>query len=224
MSHDNLTHVYDATDALLRTVDRFTPEDFGAPSLLPGWSRAHVVGHLALNAVGFARAIDGARHGRPVPVYDSAEIRESDINEAATMEVGALREFLFSASGQWREATQGITDWHCTFERTPGGPELTIGAAVKARWREVEIHHADLGVGYLPQNWSPAFTHFVFDNVVESRRTQVDVTLETIADRIDLGQGGTVVRGARHDLAWWLLGRGSGEGLVGDLPTLGPWR
>jgi maleylpyruvate isomerase len=43
-----------------------------------------------------------------------------------------------------------------------------------------------------------------------------------------LGRGaGPEIRGTVGDLAWWLVGRGSGEGLecsTGGLPTLGRWR
>jgi maleylpyruvate isomerase len=43
-----------------------------------------------------------------------------------------------------------------------------------------------------------------------------------------LGEGqGPEVTGAAADLAWWLLGRGTGDGLVsstGELPTLPGWR
>ena len=46
----------DATRRLVRTVDELSDEDLSAPSLLPGWSRAHVVAHLALNAEGLAGA------------------------------------------------------------------------------------------------------------------------------------------------------------------------
>ncbi|KQY64344.1 maleylpyruvate isomerase family mycothiol-dependent enzyme [Nocardioides sp. Root140] len=224
MSRQNLHHVYDATDALLRTVDGLTPEQFAAPSLLPGWSRAHVVAHLALNALGFGRAIEGVRHRRPVAVYASPEQRDADIDESARLGVDALREFLFDACGRWRDLTEDITDWNGTFERTPGGPTLSVEQAVGARWREVEIHHADLDAGFGPADWSPAFAAFVFENVVGFRDDQVDLTLETPEGTVLLGAGGTPIRGTRHDLAWWMLGRGSGEGLEGDLPTLGPWR
>lgn len=225
MNQDTLIRVHDATDALLRSVDAMTAEQIAEPSLLPGWSRAHVVAHLALNALGFARAIEGARHQQSVPAYDSDEVRTSDIEESATtMDVDSLREFLFHASGKWNDATRDVSDWDETFERTPGGPTLTIGAAVKARWREVEIHHVDLDTGYRPAGWSAEFTDFVFANVVESRLTQVDATLETAGRQIVLGSGGPTISGAPRDLAWWLLGRGSGEGLIGDLPTLGSWR
>ena len=40
----------DADHRLVRTVDGLSDEQLAAPSLLPGWTRAHVVAHLALNA------------------------------------------------------------------------------------------------------------------------------------------------------------------------------
>lgn len=221
---DARQHVYDATDALLRTVDGLTKEQMLVGSVLPRWTRAHVVAHVALNALGFARAIDGARRRKPVPVYDSQESRDADVEVASKMSADGLREFTFDACGRWHEVTADLDEWEARLERVPGGPTLSVEEAVGARWREVEIHHADLDLDHTPADWTPQFTAYVFESIVEFRRPEVDATLETPEGPVILGDGGPVVRGARHDLAWWLLGRGSGEGLEGDLPTLGPWR
>lgn len=40
----------DGTDLLLTVADRLTDDGLCAPSTLPGWTRAHVIGHLARNA------------------------------------------------------------------------------------------------------------------------------------------------------------------------------
>ena len=42
-------------------LDALDVDGLGAPSLLPGWSRAHVVAHLVLNAEGLAGVLDAAR-------------------------------------------------------------------------------------------------------------------------------------------------------------------
>ncbi len=60
----------------------------------------------------------------------------------------------------------------------------------------------------------------MFDGIVRFRTEQVDLTLETPEGPVPLGAGGPVITGTRHDLAWWMLGRGGGVGLTGDLPTL----
>jgi maleylpyruvate isomerase len=48
----------EATQRLVRTVDRLDDEALAAPSGLPGWTRGHVVAHLALNAEGMAAVLD----------------------------------------------------------------------------------------------------------------------------------------------------------------------
>src|SRR4051794_11014829 len=49
----------DAAQRVTRTVDGLRADDWSAASLLPGWTRAYVVAHLARNAEGMARALRG---------------------------------------------------------------------------------------------------------------------------------------------------------------------
>lgn len=226
MDHLNLLDVYDATDALLRTIDAMTPEEYAAPSLLPDWSRAHVAAHVAMNARCFARAIEGAVRGPRVPVYESTEARDADIAEAAGLPAAELRELVFDTCGVWRDTVDELSedDLSARFERTPGGSEFTIAEGLVARWREVEIHHADLGMAWTPDDWSRAFVDQVLPDLVDFRSKEIDLTLETPEGAFQVGSGGPMIRGNRARLAWWLMGRGTGEGLTGDLPELGPWR
>ena len=46
------------------------------PSLLPGWSRGHVLTHLARNADGAVNLLTWARTGVETPQYVSQEQRE----------------------------------------------------------------------------------------------------------------------------------------------------
>ena len=66
----------DADQALVRTVDGLHDEAYAEPSLLPDWSRAHVVAHLTLNAEGLAGVLHGAHLGQPRPMYASLEARK----------------------------------------------------------------------------------------------------------------------------------------------------
>ena len=67
---EQLDHVHEATQRLVRGVDALADTAYAEPSLLPDWSRGHVVAHLALNAEGLAGVLIGARHRdrRPVGV------------------------------------------------------------------------------------------------------------------------------------------------------------
>ena len=45
----------EGTARLLAVVDKLGDEDLREPSTLPGWSRTHVIGHLARNAEALVR-------------------------------------------------------------------------------------------------------------------------------------------------------------------------
>lgn len=222
-----LEEVYAATGRYLRDLDQLTATDLAEPTVLPGWTRAHVIAHIARHALGTARALSGLAHGHPVPVYDSEEQRDADIATTALVPVDRLREISFDACGRFKAACAAIHEsdatWDSLVERTPRGLVATAEELVDGRWREVEVHHVDLGVGYTPRNWSPTFTAYVFDQVIRDR-AEHNLVLRTPEGDVILGDGsGEVVEGDRAGLAYWLLGRDTGHGLTGELPTLGPW-
>src|ERR1700693_1767896 len=58
---------------------RVLPElDLRAPSLLPGWTRAHVLAHLARNADAMRGLLIGARARQQRSAYASAQARDDD--------------------------------------------------------------------------------------------------------------------------------------------------
>jgi maleylpyruvate isomerase len=217
-----LAEVNHATSRYLQTLDGLTSEQLADPAQLPGWTRAHVVAHLAQHALGTTRALDGLLSGERLPVYDSPEQRNADIDATATLADGQLRELSFAACDRWKEAIGSVTDWDALMERVPGGPSFSAGECIDMRWREIEIHHADLDTGYAAADWPPAFTTYLL-GYLASDRTE-DLTLRTPTRELTVGAGGPVVEGSETDLTWWLLGRGRGEGLSGEVPTLGGWR
>lgn len=219
--------VLDATSRCLVTIHGLSDDQVRGPSLLPGWTRGHVVAHIALNAHGMARALRGARTGAPVPMYDSQEARDAEVGAAAG---GTATELASSAqlaclrlAGELR-LMKALT----AVERTPGGPVLTAPQLVDARWREVEVHHADLDAGYAPSDWPLPFASALLEDLVRHRSGELDLTLHVrdLEQTLLVGRGGHGVAGGAADLAWWLSGRGTGAGLASTrpLPTLGPWR
>ena len=126
-----------------------------APSLLPDWSRGHVVAHLALNAEGFTRALRTKDDAQPQPVYDSDEARNGDIDALAAEGTAAISR-LESAVDELAEAL-AASDGLGTVERIPGGPTFEVADLVVTRRREVEVHHADLGLSYTAHDWPGDF-------------------------------------------------------------------
>ena len=138
-----------ADRALVRTVDSLVDPQYAEPSQLPGWTRAHVVAHLALNAEGLAGVLHSAHLGRPQPMYASPEARDADIDALAAEAPAVVRERFLAATGRYAEALEAMAedDWDGRFERTPGGQSIALANVPLMRVREVEIHHADLGAG-----------------------------------------------------------------------------
>uniref|UniRef100_UPI0018E59894 maleylpyruvate isomerase N-terminal domain-containing protein n=1 Tax=Desertihabitans aurantiacus TaxID=2282477 RepID=UPI0018E59894 len=62
-----------ATRRLLAETERFSEEDWRAPTALPGWTRAHLASHLARHAEALAAFVRGHLAGRPAPLYPSRE-------------------------------------------------------------------------------------------------------------------------------------------------------
>src|SRR5580693_10419168 len=72
-----------ATQRLLDTARIIAEPDLRSPSLLPGWTRAHVLAHLARNADAMRNLLAGVRSGQDRPAYVSAEARQADIERGA---------------------------------------------------------------------------------------------------------------------------------------------
>jgi maleylpyruvate isomerase len=62
-----------ATGRLLATATALGDAQAREPSLLPGWTRGHVLSHIARNADGMVNLLNWARTGTETPMYASAE-------------------------------------------------------------------------------------------------------------------------------------------------------
>ena len=232
MSDPQLLELLDSgTRRLIRSVDAITDDQWRQPSLLPGWTRAHVVAHLTLNAEGLSAALEGVHEGRPVPMYavdrgTRLRHRSAGLGESPS----ALRDrFLGSTTviGEWvEELADNLAE--TTIERTPGGRAFSAGDVGVMRTREVEIHHADLALDYTAADWAPEFVVILLDSRAGAEHDgEPFVAHATDLDRSwAFGTGGPTVSGVGSALAWWTTGRGIGDGLISDdgrVPRMEPW-
>jgi maleylpyruvate isomerase len=228
----DLTGLNASAVALNRTVDALTDDELSAPSLLPGWTRAHVVAHLALNGHAMARVLDAVGRGEPAAMYESDERRDAEISEHSQDEPDVLRDRLLAATTEFSDAVEARDDaaWAGSFTRIPSGPSWPAATLVATRRREVEIHHADLGAAYTHHDWPEDFVAELLDAVTVDHAGAGPFRVRATdlgRDWAVGGDGGPTVAGLGSDLGWWLTGRSTGEGLTsesGTLPPLGPWR
>src|SRR5262249_35487401 len=119
--------------------------DLTHPSRLPGWTRAHVVGHLARNAEALTRLATWARTGIETPMYANAEQRADDIERSARLSPTQLRHELVSTAAALAQALDDLTP-----EQWNAGVRSALGRAIPAaeipwmRIREVWLHGVDL--------------------------------------------------------------------------------
>jgi maleylpyruvate isomerase len=220
------------TAVILDKVARFDDDAFDQASGLPGWSRRHLVAHLAANAEALHRLTRWAATGEPTPMYSSTEQRENDIEQGARLLPPLIRDWLHDAVTLLDAGMDALSPamWGNPVSTAQG---RTV-AATEIPWmrtREVWIHAVDLNVGV-------GFEDFPADLVTE---LLADVTAVRSARgkgrEVELrsADGGSwhiagagpmvIVSGDPADLARWVTGRGVRGLASGDsaFPELGPW-
>ena len=209
------------------------------PSLLPGWSRGHVLTYVVCNADGMINLLRWARTGTPAPMYASAESRAADIEAGAGRPAADLAaDVRESAAALAAEAASMPDDAWTAQVRALNGPPFPAVGVLERRLSELEIHHVDVAAGYSPADWPGDFLREALPRVAESFAGRDDVPpcvarAEGAKDSFRLGpdQAGApavIINGQPADLLAWLLGRGDGATLTvaggGALPALPPWR
>jgi maleylpyruvate isomerase len=219
------------------SASRVTDDDCRGPSLLPGWSRGHVLTHWARNADGQSRMLLAAMHGEIAEQYPGGdERRESEIEAGANRPARLILSDVRTATGQvedvWRRMPPDA--WS-----RPTAARIGLRPAwmsVWARWRETEIHHVDLNIGYTHSSWPAEFVDLMLPRVMPTLATrlteEITVQAET-TDRDPLATATTadttgdplIVRGPASAILCWLLGRVSAAAADLEVTRCGqPWR
>src|SRR5882757_10428629 len=97
-------------------LDTLTDADLRDPSRLPGWSRAHVIGHVARNAEALGRLAAWARTGVETPMYSGPAQRDADIEASAVLPADRLRAELACTAGELAAALDELDEktWQTT--------------------------------------------------------------------------------------------------------------
>lgn len=185
---------------LLARVDKLTDDQARGASRLPQWTVGHVLTHLARNADGHMRRLEGALQGREVPRYQPGQ-RDAEIaggaGRPASEIVADLRAAQEALQAVWDEST--AAGW--PNRQLLGGDRWETTASPARRLREVEIHHVDLGLGYETTDWLEDYVTW-----------DLPLVLATVAGRAQRPED------ARALLAW-----ATGRGPVPSQIQLNPW-
>ena len=202
--------VQDSHARLRETLAGLGDVDARRPSLLPGWTVGHVLTHLARNADSHVRMLEGARRGDVADQYPGGNARRAaDIDAGAGRPARELVADVVESAGRLEEM------WAATPEdvRRTGRGRVVSGLWPLAelpfrRWREVEIHHVDLGLTYGIEDWPDAYVE-----------AELALALPSLAARLPAGASVDVGAVDRRRLLAWIVGRASDP----DLPPLSPW-
>ena len=231
-----LSEVEKATEHLVDTAEGLADADVAAPSLLAGWTRGHLLTHVARNADGLINLLTWARTGVETPAYASDAARDADIEAGAGRSAAELLGDVRTSAGRFAEAcrTQPDDAWSAEVRRS--GREFPASRILWFRLREVLIHHVDLDAGYSPAHWPAGFVSRCLDEVAHHFEERDDFTpLALRAEdtgrrfRIRLAKDtdSPLVSGPEPALLAWLIGRSAGDGLDvepdGPLPAVPSW-
>ena len=217
-----------ATDSLMASIGGLTDADARGPSLLPGWTRGHVLTHLARNADGGTRLLGWARTGMPSYEYKSVDARAEAIEEGAGRPAVVLLADVSAASAAFAEAVAVMPPdaWQYMITWTTG-QQSPAERVVESRLAEVLIHRVDLDLGFGPDHWPPWFVREMLTVAVHGVNERGLAPLPARLQATDTGhvcqiggeQAGAVqISGPEADLLAWLLGRSDGAQLSRDRP------
>jgi maleylpyruvate isomerase len=225
-----------ATARLLQTAAAISEEQARQPSLLPSWTRGHVLTHIARNADGLKNLLIWARTGVETPQYASFQARNDEIEAGAGRPAAELAADLAGSAATFASEAASLADADWGAEvRAIRGPAHPAWVTLRRRLTEVEIHHADLDAGYGPADWPAEFCAQLLPQVVRDFAGP-DSPAALLTDSTDGSEHRTgpaeqapeiTITGPSWHLLAWLLGRSDGAGLTaepaGPLPAVPPW-
>lgn len=194
---DDVSLVWEYTTRLVTTARAL--DDAAAPSLCEGWTRGHVLTHVARNAEAVGRLAHWAATGEPQRMYPGGtQARDADIAAGAGRPPGELAQDLVSSAEALAPQLAALSGPLST-ERVEmrGGLEVDARTLPFLRLRELVFHHVDLDAGFIFEDVDDDLLRRFIDDAVARLGKHPDAPPLELRD----GAGGA-----------WSLTRGSGDG------------
>ena len=216
-----------ATARLIASAAVLSEEQIRQTSLLPGWTRGHVLTHVARNADSLVNLLTWAHTGVQTPQYRSQEARDAAIEAGAGRPGSEIRVDLSRSAQAFSALARELPPGAWLAEvRAFRGPAHPAWFTLHRRLSEVEIHHVDLAAGYTPADWPDDFVAEMLDRVAGGLAQDGSGPPAMLVDagggrRYDLRRdvaAEVTVTGRGSDLLAWLIGRSDGRPLSADPP------
>lgn len=219
------------TSRLVAAIRAMDPDAVAGASLCTGWTRGHVLAHVARNADALGNLVEAALTGTSIPMYADPEARDGDIEAGAGRDLDEQRLDVEESAARWDEA---MTRLVAAAGRLRGVEvearnQVTVPALGLPfmRLREVVFHHLDLDLGFGFADLEPATQTALLAHQARRVSGQADAPSFTVrtdeGDELVVGDDPAyVIGGARADVLAW-ISRGLTDGVTstgGSLPTL----
>lgn len=212
------------TRRLLDTARGLAPDSLSGPSLCSGWTRGHVLCHVARNADALCTLVTNATRGGSAPMYASPQARDADIEAGSARDLAEQVADLETSAARFAAAAAELSDEVAGVSlEARNNTKVRAGFLPFMRLREVVFHHVDLDAGFgFADVEDELVLRFVEDTVRRMRANPKtpSVTIRTDeGDAWSVGDGQPTVSGSRVAVLGW-LSRGLTDGMVGTLPAL----
>lgn len=222
-----------AADNVSAKLGGLSDADVLASTELPGWTRGHVLAHIAHVSNAVARQVEYAVRGELIEFYDGgsgARTQAIEMNAGNTAQ--EHRDQLSAAFTRALGVLDGLDDaqWDLPISYRDG----VVRDGALAYWRELVIHLADLQLGRGPETWSKEFCLYLIDFL--ATRVPGDIHLKLLPlglppMTVGSGESAVSIQGMLTDIAAWLSGRTPTMGSLRaeaaadsvELPVLLPW-
>lgn len=225
--HSDLSRLGRETDMLMATVESLSADEMTAPSLCEGWTRAHVIAHLASNGRALVRLINWALTGEEQQLYASKEARAQEISDLAALPREELLGRLGESAQYFAEQAQRLGGDLAVEEVHLHGKQIPATSIVALRIAEVVVHHHDLGTAWTIEEADPDSVLNAIEAAVRTMRAKGAPGMTLVTEERDewvVGDGALRVSSDREGLLEWLA-RGVTENVEADgpLPALPSW-
>ena len=172
-----------AHQRLLASLENLTDAQCRQDSLLPNWSRGHVLTHLARNADSNVNLLQSAVRGEVGKQYPSIEKRNADIESGSSRNASELvvdlRVSIYGLEAAWAGANEKVWSGQ---GRNLSGNVIELSSLVFLRWREVEFHHADLGFGFCYDDLTDLYVRLELDQQIMLWRSRKPMGMTELPD------------------------------------------